>query len=58
MAFQRTKGIERLTVEMGEELSKRVDDYRFENRVPTKVAAIRELIEAGLAAKAKGQAVS
>ena len=48
MAVRRTKDVERLTVELPTDLAKRVDDYRFENRVPTRVGAIRTLIEAGL----------
>jgi metal-responsive CopG/Arc/MetJ family transcriptional regulator len=31
-----------------ESLLKQIDDYRFENRLPSRAEAIRELIQAGL----------
>lgn len=34
---------------MEDDLIKRVDDYRFENRINSRSEAIRQLIEAGLA---------
>jgi len=34
---------------MEEVLLKRIDDYRFENRINSRSEAIRQLIEAGLA---------
>jgi len=36
-----------------DDLLKRVDDFRFENRVNSRSEAIRQLIEAGLEAAAK-----
>ena len=44
---------ERVITPMPKPLVARVDDYRFANRVPSRSAAIRELLEAGLEAKAK-----
>ena len=43
--------VKRRMVSLPEELSERVDDYRFENRITTESEAIRRLIEAGLKAK-------
>lgn len=40
----------RKIVSLSAELAKAVDDYRFENRIPTEAEAIRRLIELGLAA--------
>ena len=34
---------------------KRVEDYRYANRLPSEVEAIRRLIEAGLAGERKGR---
>lgn len=36
-----------------EDLIRRLDDYRFENRINSKSEAIRRLLEAGLAAAEK-----
>jgi metal-responsive CopG/Arc/MetJ family transcriptional regulator len=33
---------------MEKELLKRIDDFRFENRINSRSAAVRQLIEAGL----------
>lgn len=57
MATNRTKDVERLTVELPQELAKRVSDYRFDNRIASKVAALRDLIEAGLEAKGQRKVV-
>jgi len=38
---------------MEDDLLKRIDDYRFENRVNSRSEAIRQLIEAGIEAWAK-----
>jgi metal-responsive CopG/Arc/MetJ family transcriptional regulator len=40
------------------DLLKRIDDYRYDNRIPSRSEAIRQLIEEGLKAKAspKGKA--
>jgi hypothetical protein len=31
-----------------------IDDFRFKNRLPTRAAAVRELLQRGLASTAKG----
>ena len=36
---------------LGEQLVAAIDDFRFENRMPSRAAAIRELIRRGLAAQ-------
>ena len=40
------------------DLLKRIDDYRYENRIPSRSEAIRQLIEEGFKSKAspKGKA--
>lgn len=42
----------RVITPMPADLLKRIDDYRFTARLPSRAEAIRELIGAGLAAKA------
>lgn len=37
-----------VTLVLTEELLKRVDDYRYENRIPTRAEAVRNLLEKGL----------
>jgi metal-responsive CopG/Arc/MetJ family transcriptional regulator len=37
-----------VTMIFTEELLKRVDDYRYDNRIPTRAEAIRKIIEKGL----------
>jgi len=37
-----------VTMIFPEELLKKVEDYRYENRIPTRTEAIRQLIEKGL----------
>ena len=49
--------VKRRMVSLPEELSERVDDYRFEHRIRTESEAIRRLIEAGLKG-AKGAQVA
>lgn len=39
-----------------DELCKRIDDYRFENRINSRSEAIRQLIEQGLAVSTKPKA--
>ena len=34
------------------DLLKRIDDFRYENRIPSRSEAIRQLIEEGLSSKA------
>ena len=33
---------------LDDKLLKRIDDYRYENRIPARSEAVRQLIEAGL----------
>jgi len=41
---------------MEDDLIKRIDDFRFDNRINSRSEAVRQLIEAGLAAsKPKGK---
>ena len=37
-----------ITMVFTEDLLKRVDDYRYGNRIPTRTEAIRQLLEKGL----------
>jgi metal-responsive CopG/Arc/MetJ family transcriptional regulator len=37
-----------ITMIFPEELLKRVEDYRYENRIPSRTEAIRQLLEKGL----------
>jgi len=43
-----------LHIVMAQELIDRIDDFRFAHRYPSRAAAIKALIEAGLQAYAKG----
>ena len=45
----------RYTVIVDEELLKRIDDFRFENRFPSRSAATLELIRLGMEALEKQQ---
>jgi metal-responsive CopG/Arc/MetJ family transcriptional regulator len=40
---------DRIAIPMTDELIKQIDDYRWANRLPSRAAAIRQLIELGLA---------
>ena len=40
---------ERIAIPMPPDLIKTIDDYRWANRLPSRAAAIRQLIEIGLA---------
>jgi metal-responsive CopG/Arc/MetJ family transcriptional regulator len=40
---------QRIAIPMPQDLIKKIDDYRWANRLPSRAAAIRQLIEAGLA---------
>jgi hypothetical protein len=40
---------ERIAIPMPPDLINRIDEYRWRNRLPSRAAAIRQLIEAGLA---------
>ncbi|WP_411820872.1 hypothetical protein ABFZ85_06725 [Hyphococcus formosus] len=44
------KRTEKLQLMLDEEELKAIDDWRFENRMPTRAAAIRELLRRGLLA--------
>lgn len=43
----------RKILSLPEDLAKRIDDYRFEQRLKTEADAMRELLEAGLTVKPK-----
>jgi hypothetical protein len=43
----------RIITPIPSKLLERIDDYRFSQRLPSRAAAIRDLIEAGLAVKEK-----
>jgi hypothetical protein len=43
---------ERLQIMLAPEELQAIDDFRFEHRMPTRAAAVRELLKMGLAAKA------
>ena len=45
---------ERLQVMLSPEELTAVDDFRFKHRMPTRAAAVRELLKLGLAAHAQG----
>ena len=53
MVTQRTKDVERMTVELPIALSERVRKFRHQKMIESKVAAIRRLIERGLDAEAQ-----
>ena len=42
---------ERLQIMLAPEELQAIDDFRFEHRMPTRAAAVRELLKMGLAAK-------
>lgn len=45
------KRVERLQVMLGAEELKALDDWRFNRRMPSRAAAVRELLKRGLAAE-------
>jgi metal-responsive CopG/Arc/MetJ family transcriptional regulator len=45
----------RIAIPMPADLIARVDDWRFKNRIGSRAAAIRELIEVALTVKTKDQ---
>jgi hypothetical protein len=49
MAGGRARRTERLQVMLEPEELEALDDWRFENRLPTRAAAVRELLRRGLA---------
>ena len=50
MANELSRG-ERLQIMLSPEELQAVDDFRFQHRMPTRAAAVRELLKMGLAAK-------
>lgn len=50
MAPELTRG-ERLQIMLTDEELKALDDWRFERRMPSRAAAVRELLKRGLAAE-------
>ncbi len=46
-----TKRTEKLQIMLDDDELKVIDDWRFEHRMPTRAAAIRELIRRGLVAE-------
>jgi hypothetical protein len=48
MKEKKTKRTERLQVMLEPEELEALDDWRFENRLPTRAAAVRELLRRGL----------
>ena len=51
MSGDNLKRTEKLQLMIDEEELKAIDDWRFENRLPSRAAAIRELLRRGLAAR-------
>ena len=49
ITYMKTQKPQILLTFTDDDLLKRVDDYRFENRINSRSEAIRKLIEAGLA---------
>ena len=47
------KRAERLQIMLTDEEARRVEEWRFENRMPSRSAAVRALMNLGLRAKAK-----
>lgn len=51
MAEQNPKRTEKLQIMIDDDELQAIDDWRFENRLPSRAAAIRELIRRGLHAQ-------
>lgn len=51
MPDSKLKRSEKLQLMLDEEELSAIDDWRFENRMPTRAAAIRELLRRGLASQ-------
>lgn len=49
---------QRLQIMLGEDELRAIDDFRFKFRVPSRAAAIRELLKRGLAAAETGAALA
>lgn len=54
MPDQREKRITRLQIMVAEEELDALDDWRFKQRMPSRAAAVRELLRRGLAAEGYG----
>jgi len=52
-AMSNEPDITRITIPITHELLERVDEHRFSSRIASRAAAIRELLETALNAKAK-----
>jgi len=52
-----TRG-ERLQIMLTDEELKALDDWRFQKRMPSRAAAVRELLKRGLAAEGFGHAIA
>ena len=48
MQQRRSKRTEKLQIMLSDEELQAIDDWRFEHRLPTRAAAIRELLKRGL----------
>lgn len=51
MSGSESKRLERLQVMVSEEELRALDDWRFKSRMPSRAAAVRELLNRGLAAE-------
>jgi hypothetical protein len=49
---------QRLQIMLTEQELRAIDDWRFERRMPTRAAAVRELLQRGLAAEGFGAALA
>ena len=49
---------QRLQIMLTERELRAIDDWRFERRMPTRAAAVRELLQRGLTAEGFGEAVA
>ena len=51
MSEAESKRLERLQVMVSDEELRALDDWRFKSRMPSRAAAVRELLQRGLAAE-------
>lgn len=49
---------QRLQIMLTEQELRAIDDWRFDRRMPTRAAAVRELLQRGLAAEGFGEALA
>jgi hypothetical protein len=54
MVAKPQRDAERIVTPMPAKLVERIDDFRWTHRLPSRAAAIRQLVEAGLEAKGGG----